>query len=141
MRRCRGLVPWSLLSAASLAGCAPTLAGQLKGPDGQVVTGPDARVNIVSLAGGDGEAVVQSVEVDKAGEFATSEALQPGDYLVEALVPGYALASKTVRVGETRLVELTLTPVASVKAATTRANGGLDAARGGGDAMLTPPSL
>ena len=126
-----------------LPACAPTLAGQLKGADGEIVTSADARVNIVGLDGGeDGVATrVVVVLVDGGGGFSTSEELPPGEYLIEALVPGYALASKRVRLGETDAVELTLAKVAETKTEAVRASSGLGAGRGGGGATLTPPSL
>lgn len=131
----------SLALALAACGCAPTLAGQLKGPGGEVVTSPEARVNIVSLApGADAQGVVVA-EVDGDGAFATSADLAPGDYLVEALVPGYGLVSERVRVGETEKVELTLKPLPKAKTGAIGANTGLDAGRGAGGATLTPPSL
>jgi hypothetical protein len=129
-----------LLSSA----CAPTLAGQLKDPGGEPVTAKDARVNVVRLDAGDeatNEATALSLEVDGSGGFSTRETLPPGRYLIEALVPGYALTSKQVDLADAGEVDLTLAPVGKVKAKTTRANTQLDAARGSGDATLTPPSL
>lgn len=138
-------ITW-LSVAIGLMGCAPTFAGQLKDPQGEVVTNSEARVNIISLAGaaeeGDAEGPkVIVVEVDQNGGFATSESLPEGEYLIEALVPGYALQSQKVRLGETDLIDLTMTPVGAAKPKATSANMGLDAGRGGGGATLTPPSL
>lgn len=131
----------AMLVLGSLEACAPTLAGQLKDPGGEAVTNAEARVNIISLSADPETAKVITVEVDGQGVFSTRETLAPGNYLIEALVPGYTLASKTVKLSEAEHVELTLAPVGAAKPATTRANTELDATRGGGDAMLMPPSL
>ena len=75
----------SVAIVISLSACAPTIAGQLKGPAGEVVTGPEARVNVVSLAKGEGSEPQTFVAVvDGGGKFSLSEDLPQGDYLVEA---------------------------------------------------------
>ncbi len=126
----------------SLSACAPTIAGQLKGPAGEVVTGPEARVNVVSLAKGEGSEPQTFVAVvDGGGKFSLSEDLPQGDYLVEALVPGYAPASERVKLADAGHVELTLKPVGAVKAQAIGANIGVDEGRGAGGATLTPPNL
>lgn len=131
---------WLLL--LSLPACAPTIAGQLKGPGGEIVTGPEARVNVVSLANGDGsESQTFVAVVDDGGKFSLSEDLPAGDYLVEALVPGYAPASERVKLADAGHVELTLKPVGAVKAQAIGANVGVDESRGAGGATLTPPNL
>jgi hypothetical protein len=125
-----------------LTACAPTIAGQLKGPDGGIVAGPEARVNVVSLANGtEGEAKTFVAVVGDDGKFSLSEDLPAGEYLVEALVPGYAPASERVKLDEADHIELTLKPVGAAKAQAIGANVGVDEGRGAGGATLTPPSL
>lgn len=123
-----------------VTGCAPTLAGQLKGPGGIIVTSKEARVNISSLAPESTTAPVV-VEVDSSGRFAASEALEPGPYLVEALVPGFAPESRRVMLGETDGLEIEMKPVPRARASTVGANYGGDPDRGAGGATLTPPNL
>jgi hypothetical protein len=124
----------------AMAGCAPTLSGQLKGPGGEVVTTPDARVNISSLSAAEGAILV--VPVDGSGQFSTDEDLPAGEYLVEALVPGFGLASTKVQVGgDEPEVELTMTPLERPKTTAIKVNINGDAGRGGGGATLTPPNL
>lgn len=125
----------------ALTGCAPTVAGQLKGPGGEIVASPEARINIVSLAGEGSEQKVVVTLVDSNGTFATSEELPPGDYLVEALVPGYAPASERVRLEDAGHIELTLKPLETLKAQAIGVNVGVDEGRGAGGATLTPPNL
>lgn len=135
--------PLLLLATLGLAAaCAPTLAGHLKGPNGEPITGAEARVNIQPLddAAEPGSTVV--VTVDGDGAFATDASLKPGPYLVEALVPGYGVASRKVTVGEDgEPLVLKLSPLAKTKAKAIGANVEADGARGAGGATLTPPSL
>lgn len=131
----------SLLGATlCLSGCAATLEGHLSGPKGEPVTSSDARVNIAPLAPNNKTAPV-TVAVEGDGSFKTNAALAPGVYLVEALVPGYALGSQRVTVGEGLPVDLTLKPLPKMKASAVGANGAGDVARGEGGATLTPPEL
>lgn len=131
----------TILATLAMTACAPTLAGQLASAKGEFRSSPDARVNVTSLDHGDGEPRVMTLEVGADGNFSTRESLPAGSYLVEAVVPGYAVQSKTVQLGDEAPIEMTLTPVAPVKAKTTRAHAELDQSRGSGDAMLMPPSL
>lgn len=127
-----------LLSSA----CAPTLAGQLKGPDGALVASPDARVNISSLGSDNAEPTSLVIEVDSSGKFSTDAALTPGPYLVEALVPGYSPESKRVMLGETEGLEIQLKALPKKgKPTAVGARADADQARGAGGATLTPPSL
>ncbi len=125
----------------AMTGCAPIVAGQLKGPAGEIVTSPEARVNIVSLAGEGGEQRVVVAPVDGNGRFATSEDLPAGEYLVEALVPGFQPASQRVKLEGAGQLELTLKPLAPLRAQAIGANVGIDEGRGAGGATLTPPNL
>jgi len=130
-----------------VAGCAPTMAGRLTTQAGALVSSPDARVNITSLTphGADAPAALV-VAVAGDGTFSTRAELPPGDYLVEALVPGYTLASKRVKIGDdadsddTRLT-LTLKPLAQTKVSPIGVNTAVDEGRGAGGATLMPPSL
>ena len=134
----------ALVSLSAMVGCAPTIQGHLRGATGEIVSSPQARVNVVSLgaSSGDGaEPRTLILEVDGGGGFATREELPPGEYLVEALVPGYVLTSRRIRLGEDDTIDLTLAKTAATKTEAVRANTTLDAGRGGGGASLTPPSL
>ena len=137
------MMPVRMLTAAVVlfaAGCAPTLAGQLKGPGGIIVANKDARVNISSLAT-ENPSPPMVVEVDDGGNFSSSEKLEPGPYLVEALVPGFAPESRRVMVGEAYALEIEMKRVPRVHASTVGANVGAEPGRGAGGATLTPPNL
>lgn len=82
-----------------------------------------------------------SLAVSRKGTFSTREALPPGDYLVEALVPGYAVASRRVKIGTAEHVTLTLQPAFVAKGPGIGVNAHPDQGRGAGAATLTPPSL
>ena len=122
-------------------GCAPTLAGHLTDGRGQVVAHSAARVNLARLGGGGPGKSVVVMPVDGQGGFETDVSLEPGTYLVEALVPGYGLASKRIELDEAARVELVLTPLKKTKAATVGINLEAGVGRGSGGASLAPPNL
>jgi hypothetical protein len=125
-----------------LTSCAPTLAGRLIGPGGEIVTSPDARVNVTSLASAaDAEPVIHVTTVDSSGRFSTDEGLGDGEWLIEALVPGYAVSSARIKAPHKDELKLTLTPMPRSKAAPVGANPDVKAGRGAGGATLTPPQL
>ena len=125
--------------ATGLTACAPTLAGQLHDPAGRPVTATDARVNITRVTADAPGGVVAVVDDD--GHFATDAELPAGDYLVEALVPGYAAASRRITLADHATVDLTLKPLPRAKTRATHANTAVDEGRGAGGALLMPPSL
>jgi hypothetical protein len=128
-----------LLTTLALAGCAPTLAGRLTTAEGEPVAAADARVNVSSL---DSDATFV-LPVDSSGKFAASDALPDGDYLVEALVPGYKIESQRITLGrgDTPTVELNLSPLEKTRAHATSANLEAPEGRGAGGASLTPPTF
>jgi len=143
MSRRQGVMSSSWLSIVwmlTLGACAPTLAGVVKSTDGAIQVSPDARVNITSLVVV-GERHITSVKVDERGKFSTRDPLPQGDYLIEALVPGYSVTSKKIRVGEKGDVTLLLQPVGQQKSTTIGVNLQGDQARGAGGATLTPPTF
>ena len=130
-----------LVLVLSLAGCAPTLSGQLHG-QGQVF-GPEARVNVTPLSHEGGlkgtSTLVLSVRPD--GSFGTNEDLPAGDCLIEALVPGFALSAVHVNLGEKKKVDLDLKPLPATPVRATQLLRGIEDGRGSGGANLAPPSL
>ena len=81
------------------------------------------------------------LSVGRDGRFQADEALPDGDYLIEALVPGYSLESQRVSVGKTKEVELTLKALDQAKPTAIGANLDGEIGRGAGGATLTPPQL
>lgn len=128
---------WLMMGFVLLSGCAPSLAGVIKDTEGKLVSSPSATVNVSSL-NGDASVILT---VDRDGRFQTDEALPDGDYLIEALVPGYSLESQRVSVGTTKEVELTLRALDQTKPAAIGANMDGEIGRGAGGATLTPPQL
>ena len=139
------MIKQGVLGILALSACAPSLAGQLRRSNGEVVTSQEARVNITPLdAPKDGATEsfgVVVVAVDADGHFATQDKLPKGSYLVEALVPGYVPQSKKIDLATNMTVDLTLTSIAAAKVSATSANKHVDEDRGAGRATLTPPSL
>lgn len=131
-----GVVFWTAL----VGGCAPTLAGVIKSTEGEMVVSPDARVNLTSLVVV-GDKQVASIKVDEGGKFSTRDPLPEGDYLIEALVPGYSVTSKKIRIGQKGDITLLLQPVSQQKSSAIGVNLHGDQARGAGGATLTPPTF
>jgi hypothetical protein len=119
-------------------GCAPTLAGKLTDQSGEFIASPDARVNITSLKNPEQGSIV--VKAD-GGSWSTDSDLEPGDYLVEALVPGYGLVSKRITLGETDELSLVLSRLEKAAPSAIGANMHGEVGRGSGGATLTPPKL
>ena len=124
----------------SLSSCVPTLAGVVKSTEGEIVVSPEARVNITSLVPV-GERHMTSVKVEQNGKFSTRDPLPEGDYLIEALVPGYGVTSKKIHIGHKSDITLLLQPAGLQKSSTIGVNIQVDQARGAGGAILTPPTF
>lgn len=140
-QRWQGQKHWSMLTVfLSLWACVPTLAGVVKATDGDIVVSPEARVNITSLVSV-GERHMTSLKVEQNGKFSTRDPLPEGDYLIEALVPGYGVTSKKIHIGQKSDVTLLLQPAGLQKSSTIGVNMQVDQARGAGGAILTPPTF
>jgi hypothetical protein len=120
-------------------GCAPTLAGKLTLSSGDPIISKSGSVNITSLNSKTQKPVV--INVDENGEWSTDLELSNGDYLVEALVPGYSLGSKKISLGKGEDVTIVLSKLGSVNAKAIGVNVHSDVGRGFGGATLTPPKL
>jgi hypothetical protein len=135
------LLPLTLIIVNSLlASCAPTLSGLIKSSEGSLVVSQESRINITSLSLST-ERHMATLNVQRDGSFSTRENLPAGDYLVEALVPGYAVSSKRVKIGSKEQVTLMLQPSTVLKTPSIGVNARLDQGRGAGGATLMPPSL
>ncbi len=121
-------------------GCVPTLAGVVKSTEGEINVSPEARVNITSLVAV-GERHMTSIKVEQNGKFSTRDPLPEGDYLIEALVPGYGVTSKKIHIGQKSDVTLMLQPANLQKSSAIGVNMQGDHARGAGGAILTPPTF
>lgn len=130
------------ISAMLLQACSATLEGQLlvKGQELSHLS-PDARVNVAPLSRATPPIVL---EVDGKGGFALNEDLPDGQYLIEALVPGYKVASKTITIsgaeGSPQVI-MNLSAIEKRDTKSFKANIGDGSFLGQGSAALTPPSL
>ncbi|MBM4250857.1 MAG: hypothetical protein FJ146_02700 [Deltaproteobacteria bacterium] len=134
----RGLFFLSVVASS----CAPSLAGRLDS-HGQIL-GPDAKVNITPLAATTSGQRVGSIiiSVKPDGTFATEEQLPVGDCLVEALVPGFAVASTHVNLdGSSKKIDLDLRPLPRTSLRASQVQRTIEDGRGAGGANLAPPSL
>lgn len=124
--------------AASFISCAPTLAGNISTQSGNVIESSEGRINITSLNNPDQNSMVVRIN---QGEWSTDSDLAPGDYLVEALVPGFRLMSQKITLGQTKKVSMILSPLSKTDPTAIGANLDADVGRGQGGATLTPPKL
>lgn len=130
-----------LLVCGLVFACAPTLSGKLTDPKGAEIADRNARVNVSRLDGDakDSESLV--VPVDQQGTFTIDKDLPEGSYLLEAIVPGYEVASKNVDVEGRQRVTLTLKRLPRPETTPIEADDNPNANRGQGGASLAPPNL
>jgi hypothetical protein len=120
-------------------GCAPTISGSIVAPDHLDVHYDTARINISSLS--DHRIGSYIISVEKDGRFRVGEKLEKGRYLVEALVPGFRIASTELTLDKSQDVKIELVPLPKSSTKAIGINLNLDESRGTGGATLTPPSL
>lgn len=134
-----------ILFLAGLSACAPGLSGQLASSDGLLAMSRDAKVNVTRLDVGsgaeDGAASVFIGDVASDGTFAVTLQAGEGEYLVEAVVPGYAVTSQKINLNDGNTVNMQIEPVGTPKASAISTNMGAETAVGAGGATLTPPKL
>jgi hypothetical protein len=127
-----------IIAAFLVMGCATKITGNLQSLKGTPVYSTEARVNIVNLTNIKEEP--QSLSVNKDGSFSTEEKIANGQYMVEALVPGYKPMSIKIRVDKTENILLKLSPSKNLKSNTFKYHDALDESRGQGGATLIPPA-
>lgn len=131
-----------ILFLVGLSACAPGLSGQLVSSDGKLAVSADAKVNVTRLDGpATDEASVFIGDVGSDGTFAVVLQAAEGEYLVEAVVPGYAVTSQKINLNDDNTIVLQIEPVGKPKPSTISTNMGADTAVGAGGATLTPPNL
>lgn len=129
----------SLIALLLVTGCATSISGHLRTFEGGAVYSDEARVNVVSLV--DIEKEPQVLKVEKDGYFKTNESLDKGQYMVEALVPGYKPMSIKLNVEKSESILLKLSPAKKVEKSTIKYHEDLDESRGQGGATLVPPMI
>jgi hypothetical protein len=128
----------------SLNSCVPGVSGQLVATEGALAISKDARVNVtrLDLASTDPETVsVYIGDVNPDGTFSVSLGASDGEYLVEAVVPGYAVSSQKIALSDQKSITMQLVPVGKPSASMIGTNMDADVGVGSGGATLTPPSL
>jgi hypothetical protein len=123
-----------------LSSCAPSLSGRLVTRNGDAIISSDAAVNVTPLDKKSEAGAPAIVPVSADGEFKAE--LKPGIYLVESFVPDFSVASQRIEIGKSPVsLRLILEKLPATKPRPVGANMDIDAARGAGGAVLTPPQL
>lgn len=138
----RFLVKLSGCSLIFLAlSCASSFSGQLVDKDESPVFHKDARVNIIGLEKTT-EPLNTVLTPDSNGRFDADQDIPEGEYLIEALVPGYGVKSVRLKL-PTKSVTLKLSKIEELNRgkAMIHSNLTVPSARGEGQASLTPPKL
>ena len=129
----------------SLNACVPGVSGKLVATEGSLAISKDAKVNVTRLdltAPADPESVQVFIgDVNPDGTFSVSLDATEGEYLVEAVVPGYAVSSQKIALADQKEVTMQLIPVGKPSASMIGTNMDADVGVGSGGATLTPPSL
>ena len=127
-----------------LSACAPGLSGQLVATQGNLAITRDAKVNVTRLdvtSGEDSQPSVFIGDVSSDGSFAVTLDAADGEYLVEAVVPGYMVASQKLQLSESNSVILQIVPIGKPTAGMIGTNMNAETGIGSGGATLTPPKL
>lgn len=127
-----------ILLGLEVTRCAPSISGTLLDAQDQAIYNPAARVNAVSLSA---NGASQVVSLNSDGTFAIKEHLKPGAYLIEALVPGYYIASTKCDLQRSSSIVLKLKKIPNSSKTTFDANATLQQEFGAGNATLAPPQL
>jgi len=126
---------------ALLVSCQTSLSGRLTDTQGEVVTHPDARVNVTFITSTRSAGVTEILTVNDEGRFVSNKPIEKGRYILEALVPGYRPTSMRLQLEETKDITFKLVPVPRVKRKTIGVNHGALSGRGGGNVNINPPQL
>jgi type III secretory pathway lipoprotein EscJ len=130
-----------VLFAVAWSGCATKIAGHLVDAAGNPVTQEFGKVNITRLDGKIDDSFQETIAVTDDGTFESVTEIPAGQYMVEALVPGYKAESIRLQIKESQQIKLVLIPLPKVQHSTIRTNLDLDVGRGAGSATIDPPSL
>jgi hypothetical protein len=129
----------------SLNACVSGVSGKLVATEGALAVSKDAKVNVTRLdltSAADSESMQVFIgEVNLDGTFTVSLDANEGEYLVEAVVPGYAVSSQKIALADQKEVTMQLVPVGKPSASMIGTNMDADVGVGSGGATLTPPSL
>ena len=120
----------------SLSSCSSKFSGRLA-TDDPIKNMAEARVNVVGL---DND-FRKVCAVDEEGEFAVEGDMPDGLYLVEAILPGFAMASHKLKVEDSRNVLIRMKTLPNTGKYASPVPKGLDMGRASGSMRLMPPRL
>ncbi len=134
-----------LVMLLSLNACVSGVSGKLVATEGALAVSKDAKVNVTRLdvasVDDSDSAQVFIGDVNLDGTFTVSIDASEGEYLVEAVVPGYAVSSQKIALADRKDLTMQLVPVGKPSASMIGTNMDADVGVGSGGATLTPPSL
>lgn len=134
----KGQIVMTIMSIISIS-CASGISGVIMDLSDNPINEPHAKINITLLSGKTGRPYSEIVEVDEDGTFQNSHDLEPGEYLIEPLVPGYQQHSLRVSMKDKIHLKIPLKPIENQKDDLIEPNMGVRIGRGAGSANLTPP--
>lgn len=141
MSRRQGTLLFIALGATGA--CAPSLAGKIGADHGDLVIDQHAKVNVSCLTCSpliDTSTII--APVDAHGHYEVRAHLQDGDYLIEALVPGYRPVSRRMHIAASAVANFTLVRVShAARLKATPLNPDVNEAPGSGGVSLAPPNL
>ncbi|SMF67120.1 hypothetical protein [Pseudobacteriovorax antillogorgiicola] len=121
-----------------LSSCRTTISGYVVSPEGKPIKAERGKVNVSRL---DQKGFSEIVDFGSDGFFETQEEIQPGQYLIEPLIPGYQSNSLTVDITEDRQVEIQAVALPPKRSKAIEAYNGITVDQGSGGAIINPPRL
>ena len=121
---------------ALVTGCSHSITGMITDTTGEPVS-VHGKINIIRLGGDNRTTDIVDIETD--GSFTSQEDLEPGEYLVEPLIPGYEHGSAKVNLDGSQFLKFTVKKIPQEKATLIQDNQFIRVGRGSGDVNLTPP--
>lgn len=131
---------YTLVMLVTSGSCAPTLGGFVeKGEHLEIDT--EGRVNITPIK------TAQPVEplianLNSSGQFSIRDDLPEGQYLIEVMVPGYEIISKTITVPSKEPIRITLKKIQKLELQSIKVNSREESdSNGFGGVNLNPPNF
>lgn len=123
-----------------LQGCATTITGSIVGENDNPIKAKEGKVNILLLSKSKRK-ISHIIDVNENGKFIADENIEPGEYLIEPLIPGYKTTSVKITIKKNIDIKLRAYKSNSIKSSVIGANIDIEEGRGSGGASLTPPKL
>lgn len=124
-----------------ISSCTTTISGTIVQEDGKHINQTkSAKVNI-SFLDQENSDWNEVVDLDIDGTFTTNKDLQPGYYLVEPLIPGYAINSVRLFVDQDKVIKIIAKPLREQSSKLIQIQKSTKLHRGSGGAQIAPPKL